>query len=160
MGEAVEHSLQYLSQSDIQAMVAYLRSVPPVATADLAMTKPGPAPASHAEGVAANLDAEGKAVYAGACAACHDWTGISPVLPPATLTGVRSVNDPTGTNVAQIILSGAHRHGSDLGPSMPAFGFAYTDQEIASLANYVTARFGAKGSTLTAENVAALRAAN
>jgi mono/diheme cytochrome c family protein len=82
------------------------------------------------------------------------------VLPTATLTGVRSVNDPTGTNVAQIILTGAHRHGSDSGPSMPAFGKAYSDQEIASLANYVTARFGAQASALTADNIATLRAEN
>jgi mono/diheme cytochrome c family protein len=160
MGEAVDNSLQYLSQSDIKAMAAYLRTVPPIATADLPLPKPDPAPASHAEGVSANLDAQGKAVFAGACAACHDWTGVSPVLPFATLTGVRSVNDPTATNVVQIILTGAHRHGSDLGPVMPAFGKAYSDQEIASLANYVTARFGARASTLTADNIATLRAEN
>jgi mono/diheme cytochrome c family protein len=160
MGEAVDNSLQYLSQSDIKAMVTYLRSVPPVATSDLPEPKLAAAPASHAEGVTANLDTQGKAVYAGACAACHDWTGISPVLPFATLTGVRSVNDPTATNVVQIILTGAHRHGSESSQSMPAFGRAYSDQEIASLANYVTARFGARPSALTADNIATLRAEN
>jgi mono/diheme cytochrome c family protein len=41
---------------------------------------------------------------------------------------------------------------------MPEFGDAYSDSEIASVANYVTARFGNKGSDLTAENVAKLRA--
>jgi mono/diheme cytochrome c family protein len=41
---------------------------------------------------------------------------------------------------------------------MPAFGGAYSDEEIASLVNYVTARFGAKPSALTADNIAALRA--
>ena len=40
---------------------------------------------------------------------------------------------------------------------MPAFGNAYTDDEIAAVANYVTARFGAKGSKLTAKDVAELR---
>lgn len=34
--------------------------------------------------------------------------------------------------------------------SMPAFGNAYTDGEIAAVANYVTARYGAQGSKLTA----------
>jgi mono/diheme cytochrome c family protein len=43
---------------------------------------------------------------------------------------------------------------------MPAFGKAYSDQEIASLANYVTARFGAQASSLTADNIATLRAEN
>jgi mono/diheme cytochrome c family protein len=41
--------------------------------------------------------------------------------------------------------------------AMPAFGDAYSDDEIAAAANYVTERFGAAGSRLTAENVASLR---
>jgi mono/diheme cytochrome c family protein len=158
MGEAVDNSLRYLTQSDITAMVTYLRSVSGIATSDLPEPKASPASPSHAEGVAANTDARGKAVYAGACAGCHDWTGVSPVIPSATLTGVRSVNDPTATNVVQIILSGAHRHSSDARTDMPAFGSAYSDAEIASLANYVTARFGAQPSAVTAENIATLRA--
>jgi mono/diheme cytochrome c family protein len=158
MGEAVDNSLQYLTPGDIAAITAYLRSVPGIATADLPAPKSAPAPSSYAEGVAADADPRGKAVYAGACAGCHDWSGVSPVLPYATLTGVRSVNDPTGTNVAQIILSGAHRHTADGATAMPAFGEAYSDEEIASLANYVTARFGAEPSALTAQNIAALRA--
>jgi mono/diheme cytochrome c family protein len=40
---------------------------------------------------------------------------------------------------------------------MPAFGDAYSDDEIAAVANYVTARFGATGSSLTAQDVAELR---
>jgi mono/diheme cytochrome c family protein len=159
MGEAVDNSLQYLTPSDVTAMVTYLRSVSAIATRDLPEPKAVPASASHAEGVAASLDTRGKAVYAGACAACHDWTGVSPVLPFATLTGVRSVNDPTAINVVQIILSGAHRS-ADRGATMPAFGRAYSDEEIASLANYVTARFGAQPSALSAENVATLRSEN
>ena len=40
---------------------------------------------------------------------------------------------------------------------MPAFGNAYTDDEIAAVANYATARFGTKRSKLTANDVAELR---
>jgi mono/diheme cytochrome c family protein len=159
MGEVVDHSLQYLTSGDIAAMVAYLRSTPALAS-DLPEPKASPAPFSHAEGVAANADTRGKAVYAGACAGCHDWTGISPVIPYASLIGARSVNDPTATNVVQIILTGAQRHAADTGAVMPAFGGAYSDVEIASLANYVTARFGAQPSAVTAQNIAALRAEN
>ena len=43
---------------------------------------------------------------------------------------------------------------------MPAFGQAYSDAEIAAVANYVTARFGAQPSTLTAADVAQLRRMN
>jgi mono/diheme cytochrome c family protein len=157
MGEAVDNSLQYLTRGDIMAMVSYVRSVSGIATSDLPEPKSSPAPSSYAEGAAANMDSRGKAVYAGACAGCHDWSGVSPVIPYATLTGVRSVNDPTATNVVQIILSGAHRQTSEAGTTMPAFGSAYSDAEIASLANYVTARFGAQPSAVTVQDIATLR---
>jgi mono/diheme cytochrome c family protein len=160
MGEAVDDSLQYLTQSDIAAIVTYVRSVSAVATSELPEPKANPAPSSYAQGVAANVDPIGRAVYAGACAGCHDWTGVSPVIPYASLIGVRSVNDPTATNVVQIILSGAHRQFSDTRTTMPAFGSAYSDQEIASLANYVTARFGAQPSAVTVQNIESLRAQN
>jgi mono/diheme cytochrome c family protein len=40
---------------------------------------------------------------------------------------------------------------------MPSFGGAYSDSEIASVANYVTARFGAKPSAVTVKDVATMR---
>ena len=157
MGEAVDASLSHLKPGDIAAMVGYVRSVAGVATPDLPQPKDSPAPPSPAEGLAANADPHGRAVYEGSCAGCHGWTGISPVLPFATLTGTRSINDPTATNVAQVIIRGAQRHRTVEATDMPAFGDSYSDSEIASVANYVTSRFGAQSSDLTAANVAKLR---
>lgn len=74
----------------------------------------------------------------------------------ATLTGTWAVNDPAATNVAQIVQSGTTRHTPYGALSMPAFGNAYSDDEIAAVANYVTARFGTKGK-LTTKDVAELR---
>ena len=71
--------------------------------------------------------------------------------------GARSLNDPSGLNVAQVILFGGGRRPGEAGMAMPAFGDAHSDAEIAAAANYVTARFGAVGSRLTADNVASLR---
>src|SRR3546814_1303386 len=65
---------------------------------------------------------------------CHGWTGVSPVSRHATLTGVRSVNDPSATNVAQVVLHGVHRDTPEGLLLMPAFGQAYTDREIAAVA--------------------------
>ena len=156
MGEVVDNSLSELTPGDISAMVSYLRSVPAVTTADLSQPNINPAPTSHAEGVAAK-DPLGKAVYEGACASCHGWSGVSPVIPFATLTGARAVNDRTAINVAQVILSGAQRHVAGGADNMPAFDAAYSDAEIASVSNYVTARFGASPSQLTAATIAKLR---
>ena len=155
MGEAVDHSLSQLAPEDIRAIATYLRSVPPTPSPDLPATTAPPAPASHNEGV--NADARGKMMFEGACVSCHGWTGQSTVSPMATLTGAWAVNDPAATNVAQIVISGTKRYTPDGALSMPAFGNAYSDDEIAAVANYVTARFGSKGSKLTANDVAELR---
>jgi mono/diheme cytochrome c family protein len=137
MGEAVDKSLSHLLPGDIAAIVAYLRTVPAISNSDLPAPKSVPAPVSPKEGVAANDDPRGKRVFEEACASCHGWTGVSPVTHYATLTGVRAVNDPTDY--------------------MPAFGQGYSNDEIAAVANYVTARFGVSASRITGRDVAALR---
>jgi mono/diheme cytochrome c family protein len=154
MGEAVDESLSHLKPSDITAMVAYLRTVPSVAS-DLAQPRSTPPATARLDASDSNI--HGKEVYEGACAGCHGWTGASPVLPLATLLGTRSVNDPSGNNVAQVIIHGGERHLLIDPDNMPDFGSTYSDLEIAAVANYVTARYGVKASDLTAERIAKLR---
>jgi mono/diheme cytochrome c family protein len=156
MGEAVDHSFSQMAPEDVRAIVAYLRSVPPIASPDLPATLAPSAPASHRDGLA-TADARGKMIFEGACVSCHGWTGESPISPFATLTGAWAVNDPGATNVAQIVISGTRRHTPRGAIAMPAFGEAYSDAEIAAVANYVTARFGSKGSQITARDVVELR---
>jgi mono/diheme cytochrome c family protein len=156
MGEAVDHSFSQLAPEDIHAVVAYLRTVPAIVSTDLPATPAGPAPASHRDG-GSTPDPRGKMVFEGACVSCHGWTGQSSISPFATLTGAWAVNDPAATNVAQIVISGTRRLTPDDAVSMPAFGNAYSDAEIAAVANYVTARFGSKASQITAKDVAELR---
>jgi mono/diheme cytochrome c family protein len=154
MGEAVDHSFSQMDPADIRALVTYLKSVPAVASSEPATIAP-PAPASPKEGGAVS-DTLGGKVFAQACASCHSWTGVSAVSPFATISGSRAVNDPSATNVAQIVISGTRRFAPG-GLSMPAFGSTYTDTEIAAVANYVTGRFGSVASKLTANDVADLR---
>ncbi|MBV9990569.1 MAG: cytochrome c [Alphaproteobacteria bacterium] len=155
MAGVVDVELNHASQADIRAMVAYLRSIPPAA-GDLPAPRPTAAPDSPRAEVAA-FDNRGKHVFEGACASCHGWSGASPLTGYATLTGSRAVNDPSATNVASIVLFGTERLTPQGRIAMPAFGKAYSDAEIAAVANYVTARFGARGSHLTAKDVAKLR---
>src|SRR3546814_1908741 len=68
-----------------------------------------PADPSYRVGRAESGDRTGEKIFAGSCMGCHGWTGVSPVSRHATLTGVRSVNDPSATNVAQVVLHGVHR---------------------------------------------------
>jgi mono/diheme cytochrome c family protein len=155
MGEAVDQSFSHMAESDIRALVVYLRSVPALTSPDLPATIAPPAPVSPSAKVAA--DPLGKRVFEQACASCHDWTGVSAISSYATIAGARSVNDPEGTNVAQIVISGTQRSTPKGIISMPAFGASYSDTEIAAVANYVTARFGSAPSNVTAKDVMGLR---
>ena len=156
MGEAVDQSFSRLSPGDIAALVSYLRSVPAIASPSLPATIAPPAPARPDEG-SAIADARGRKVFQQACVSCHDWTGVSAISPFATIAGTRAVNDPAATNVAQIVISGTRRLTPSGVVSMPAFGAAYSDDEIAAVANYVTRRFGSAPSKVTAKEVADLR---
>ena len=156
MGEAVDRSFSKMPAADIRALVSYLRSIPAIASSDLPATLAPPAPASpKAGGVTADI--VGKRVFEGACVSCHNWTGVSAITSYATIAGARAVNDRTGTNVAQIVISGTRRSTPHGVVSMPAFGGIYSDVEIAAVTNYVTGRFGSEPSKVTAQNVAELR---
>ena len=154
MAEAVAGGLSALTPSDLRAMVAYLRTVP--ARGSLEQPAPSRKAASDLPKVMpAHYDVRGRMIFEQACATCHGWSGQSPLSPQASLTGVRAVNDASGANVAAIVIAGQPSSGGQL--AMPAFGAAYSDSEIAAVANYVTARFGAARSKLTAADVAKLR---
>ena len=155
MAEEIDVSTSTLTGADLQALITYLRSVPALHTSDLPASKT--TPASDSPESMAGLDPRGKQIFQGACVSCHGWSGVSLLTGYATLTGDRAVNDPTAMNVAQIVLSGELRHTPDGVVLMPSFGDAYSDTEIAAVANYVTARFGAEPSHLTAKDVAGLR---
>jgi mono/diheme cytochrome c family protein len=158
MAEAVELSFRNLTASDIDAMVAYLRSVPALESKDLPAPKTEVASADPKQDALAANDPHGKQVFAGACASCHSWTGVSALSTRASLTGTRAINDPSAVNVAQMILRGSESKNPDGQLAMPAFGAAYNDDEVAAVANYVTVRFGARASALTAEDVRKMRA--
>src|SRR6185312_1875262 len=158
MAQAVHLSFQKLTPTDVSAIVEYVRSVPPVSS-DLPAPKMELASAHPGEGDHDDNNPKGHAIYSSMCAGCHSWTGVNDYVPHSTLTGTRAVNDPTATNVALAVLRGA----STLPPSsdiavMPAFGAAWSDDDIAAVSNYVIARFGAKPSQITAADVGKLRA--
>ena len=156
MGEAVDLSLSKLTPNDIRALVTYVRSIPPVASPNFPAVRNEVAGATPWSGVDMSPDSLGKEVFAAACAGCHSWTGTSPLMERATLIGSRAINDPSAVNVVQMVLNGSPA-GSSSPNSMPAFGAGYSDAEIAAVANYVTARFGATASAVTPRTVAHLR---
>jgi mono/diheme cytochrome c family protein len=160
MAQAVHLSFQNLTASDLGAIIEYVRSVPAVTSSDLPAPKLAraselPSDANSADGKVA----AGRHLFAGTCSGCHTWTGANDFVPYATLTGTRAVNDPTATNVALAILRGASPlPASGAIATMPAFASVLNDDQVAEVSNYVIARFGAKPSTISAEEVSKLRA--
>jgi mono/diheme cytochrome c family protein len=160
MGEAVENSLQYLEQDDAQAIVAYLRTVPARSGANLIEIEHHPEAASDSTSAAPAItvpDTKGLALFTGACASCHAYDGSGRQSRYASLVGSSSVNDPAGASVIQVILHGVDMHIHGQAVFMPAFGNAYSDAEIAALANYVIGQYGEKSGQVSAKTVARQR---
>src|SRR6202034_4588181 len=102
-------------------------------------------------------ESKGLVLFEGACAGCHQWNGAGRETPYASLQGMRSVNDPSAKNVTEVILEGAKMRVGDSDVYMPAFADAYSNAEVAALANYVVAHFRRKQGSITADDVAARR---
>jgi mono/diheme cytochrome c family protein len=151
MGEAVALSMSYLTAGDIAAIIEYLRTIPPIVSTDLPPPRSVVSTSVTSDSTAAIF--RGETVFSRACAACHGSNGVSPLTPLATLTGSRAVNDPTGDNIVQVVLFGAR----DFTTMMPAFEHVLSDDDVADVVNYVTSRFGAAPSAVTAARVTAIR---
>ena len=148
MAEAVENSLQYLTSEDTGALVAYLRTV----AAQNGEVNTGQAPLAQEP-----EDELGRHVFEDGCANCHQYSGDGRQTVYASLAGSRSVNDPDGANLTQILLNGAKYRFKDQNVYMPPFGAAYSDAELAAVANYVIAHFGGKTGHVAPQDVAKRR---
>ncbi|OOG55098.1 cytochrome C [Rhodanobacter sp. B05] len=165
MAEAVEHSLQHLEPADLQAIATYLKTVP--ARHDPADIQAVDSWGAAFDGVAEQRgtpfpdDAEkwsGAQLYDAHCASCHQARGEGSFdggLPPLfhnTATG-RARAD----NLVLVILEGIHWTDAS-GVHMPAFANDLSDQQIATLANYLTRHYGNPAATVDAARVGVLRA--
>jgi mono/diheme cytochrome c family protein len=164
MAEAVELSLSHLTPADLQAMAVYLKSVPAKpaqngeivdanASALAASTAYAPPPGASPRGDV------GLRIFEGSCASCHGWNGQGLQNGYAALRGLKTVNDPQGTNLVQVILHGSHMATPQGQAMMPAFGAAYSDTEIAAVSNYVLRHFGNKTGAVTPTQVKDARSA-
>jgi len=162
MGEAIEYSLQYLKPEDTAALVTWLRTVPAREGDDPIVVDAAPKTMAASSAVApgaddATADADGLRLFEGACASCHQFNGAGQQTAYASLAGTRGVNDPKGANVTEAILEGVKMRIGDNDVFMPAFGHAYSDTEVAALANYVIRHFGGKQGEVTPADVAKRR---
>jgi mono/diheme cytochrome c family protein len=169
MGEAVEHSFQYLTRSDLDAIATYVETVPPAGKAEASdRFSKGQAGSKLAliRGLSSSDTDEatrGAMLFQGNCAACHaplgqgGKDGYFPALFHNSTTGAAN------SNLVATILNGVNRTTAAGQAFMPGFGGAPTDSsqlsnhDIALIATYVRTQYGAGGPAVTDKDVAIVR---
>jgi len=86
------------------------------------------------------MDSPGAAIYASACATCHE-SGRPPPYGGINLGLSTAISDPDPRNLANIVLSGVRPVEGERSPIMPAFAGSMNDAQIVSLFNYLRSRF-------------------
>ena len=124
MSETVKWSTSKLTDEDLHAITAYLKSRPATASYQARTSAYRPIRASA-----------GEAVYLNHCASCHqiNGQGIKDKIPALDGNGmVRAYGSQT---VLRIVLGGLEAHGQYA--VMPGVGSEMSDREIADVSNYV-----------------------
>ncbi len=146
MAEAVQHSFSQLSDSDLRALVTYIQPVPAVNDGSRkSRTTWGAASQADIQIRGLKETRDPATLYLGACASCHQASGLGssdhyyPSLVHNSTVGASNPN-----NLIQVILHGIQRKTThpDQDIAMPAFQNELTDEQIATLTNYLTQKFG------------------
>lgn len=154
MAEVVNHSLSHLTAEDIRAMVSYLKTVPPQPAE---VRRPPQRPLADQPPEPGD-NPLGYKLFADACAGCHLWNGKGRQNAYAALAGLRTVNDPQGINLVQVMLKGSEVRGRDGLHTMPPFHAYLDDREAAALGNFVLRHFGQQEGKLTPDIIRERRA--
>ncbi len=158
MAEVVEGSLRYLAPADIRAMVTYMRSVPAQGNGPPAVGDGPPAVGNGPPGMgdksteAATGDL-GARLFADACAGCHLPDGNGRQSPWAALRGAHTAGDPAGTNLVRVLTEGTQIETSEGTMFMHSFAGAYSDVELAALANFTSSQFGFRKGGIAPEQI-------
>jgi nicotinate dehydrogenase subunit B len=135
MGNVVR-GLAASPETDVRATAARFASL--MAPAPRAHAPP---PSDNAE-AAARAHPEGAAMFAGACAGCHE-AGAPMMLEgrPALQLGT-PLHEASPRDTIAIVLRGLEPPAGPSGPYMPAFADDFSDAQLAELAAYLHARYG------------------
>lgn len=158
MSDVVVHSTQHLNDADLQAVAAYLKTLP--ATAHQVSTfKADPA---TAKALQAGLEGgRGAELYVDNCAACHrtDGQGYQRVFPK--IAGNSSVLSEDPVSMIRLVLAGSKLPSTAAAPSqlgMPGFAWRMSDEEVAQLLTFIRSSWGNHAPAVNAGQVAKLRA--
>jgi alcohol dehydrogenase (quinone), cytochrome c subunit len=158
MNDVVVHSTQYLSDADLQAIAAYLKTLTP-SPGDRSTFVASPATAAAlAAGREANRGAE---LYVDNCAACHRSNGQGSPKALPKMAGNSSVLAEDPSSLISLVLAGSSLPGTAAAPSplgMPGFGWRLSNEEVAQLLTFIRAGWGNQAASVSATEVARIRA--
>jgi alcohol dehydrogenase (quinone), cytochrome c subunit len=157
MTDVVDHSMQYMTDADLQAIAHYLKSLPAQSRDQFVY-----APAAGTALAAGNVSARGALDYLNNCAACHLSSGKGYASTFPALAGNPVVNTADPSSLISIVLNGGTEPATDAAPThftMPPFGGHLSDREIADVVTFVRSSWGNKAPPATPEQVAKIRAA-
>jgi len=158
MSQVVSDSTQHLTDADLNAIAAYLKTLSP---ANPNATRPLAYDDSAAQALRAGKDqGEGAMTFLNNCAACHRSTGkgYAQTFPQLALSSTVNSADPA--SLIHIVLKGAQLPGTAAAPTpyaMPGFDWRLTDQEIAAVVSFVRASWGNQAPPVSAADVAQVR---
>jgi mono/diheme cytochrome c family protein len=158
MADVVEHSTQHLTDADLHAIAAYLKTLP--ATPDTPSSFQ--ADPSTAQALQAGInDGRGAELWVDNCAGCHrtDGQGYARVFP--RMAGNSTVLAGDATTLVRLILSGGQMPSTETAPSnlgMPGFAGRLSDEDVAQLATFVRSGWGNKAPAVAAAQVRKIRA--
>jgi mono/diheme cytochrome c family protein len=158
MTEAVNNSTSYLSDSDLNAIATYLKSLPATSPQQAVTYDSATTTTLHNS----PIRQPGSAVYAGACASCHgfDAKGFTPYMP--ALVGNPVVLDHEPSSLINLMLNGSIplvAEGTPDAYRMPQFRQQLSDQDIADVITFIRNGWGNGATAVTAAQVAKLRKA-
>ncbi|WP_406828593.1 c-type cytochrome [Microbulbifer sp. ARAS458-1] len=153
MGEAIQFSLSRMNDGDINAMVTYLRTIPPVKGKARVPRQQRGSPATDVIIMRGNplvhelnpkLSADGSRLYLGLCAACHgvDGTGSKDGYYPS-LVHNSTVGAEDDHNLRQAILKGIRRTVNGEEIMMPGFADELNEEQLKRLMFYLRKQFAA-----------------
>ena len=156
MTDVINNSTSYFSDSDIDAIAVYLKSLPARfaqqavaydnATTDALLNSPTIQP--------------GAAIYASDCASCHgfDAKGFTSYMP--ALAGNPAVLDENPSSLINVLLNGSVplvAEGTPDAYRMPQFRQQLSDRDAADVITFMRNRWGNQAPAVTAAQVAKLR---
>ncbi|MDR5880706.1 cytochrome c [Caballeronia sp. LZ032] len=159
MAEVVENSTQHMSDADLGAIAAYLKTLAPVD----ASSQPLTANADAAHALRAGTDrGNGAMTFVDNCAACHrtSGSGYDATFPTLALSTVVNSDDPA--SLIHIVLQGGAMPWTKAAPThyaMPGFAERLTDRDIADVLTFVRTSWGNHAPAVSVEQVAKERKA-